>query len=187
MASLMTRLLEKPGVGSRGGRRASRRGGRRTSPPGGLQKQEVGSCLRDGRGTTGSTCQAMVEWLSSRQPLLHVWENVPDIISPKNMENLEWLMAALRKVGYECACSVFKSSSFGHPSARERAYGVCVNIAAMRKQGLNAWVVARQIIVYAQGLASNEILPLRRILLPDTSGWVRGKLRHRIKARKGVE
>ena len=153
-----------------------------------MTKSDVKDCLEQGAGSSGSTCKSMIAWLCTFQPLLHFWENVPDIVASSNFQNLQWLMHALRKAGYACAYGKFRSINYGHPSKRERAYGVCLNASKLGLDMLQATHLAQKVIDFAQSVFGQVAgpVPLRSILLPDKSEWVQARL-HQLQETKAKD
>ena len=77
-----------------------------------MARSDVKDCLEQGAGSSGSTCKSMIAWLCIFQPLVHFWENVPEIVASSNFQNLQWLMHALCKAGYACAYGKFRSTKY---------------------------------------------------------------------------
>ena len=149
---------------------------------GGVSRNDVKDILASGGGSSGSTAWGMVSWLSTHQPLLHIWENVPDLVQHKNFENLEWLLRTVARAGYACAYGLFRSVRFGHPTRRERAYGVCLNFKKLGMTLSAAATLAQKLIDYALTtfgcMPDPLVIPLRMYILPSTSSWVMSKLAH---------
>jgi site-specific DNA-cytosine methylase len=100
---------------------------------------------------------------------VHLWENVPDLLLPSNHENLEWLLGILFQIGYVVAYGLFKSSAYGHPTRRERAYGVCLHVESFAMSIPSATALAQRILDFARSMASvDDATGIRSFLLPHT-------------------
>lgn len=93
------------------------------SPQGGVEKSDVANnILGSGVGTSSETCGGMLGWIGFQKPVVHIWENVKELIFERNYENIEWLLQQLLKRGYVCASDVFLTVGHCIPTTRERAY-----------------------------------------------------------------
>eukprot|EP00969_Alexandrium_andersonii_P266315 11770226-Alexandrium_andersonii.AAC.1 len=93
------------------------------SVAGGVNKSDVqNNILGAGQGSSGETCQSMLSWLRNHRPVIHIWENVAELIQSSNSVNLEWFLSALEEIGFVCCYMPFKSLKHGAPTKRERAY-----------------------------------------------------------------
>jgi site-specific DNA-cytosine methylase len=130
----------------------------------------------------------MVEWLQKHRPVVHLWENVPDLLAPGSNDNLEWLLGILFKIGYVVAYGLFKSSSFGHPTHRERAYGVCIRFESVLMPIPCATALAQRILDVARSMIIEQEPKLRDFLLPRKHEHLKSALQglQRVKA-KGLE
>lgn len=111
------------------------------------------------------------------QPIIHLWENVPELVSEKNSANLEHLMFLLIRAGYAVSFAVLKSADFGHPTKRERVYGVCLNHKLLGMCWSVALKLANKIMDFVKAsLKMDEPVPLERFLLAQDDPAVVAKL-----------
>ncbi len=139
---------------------------------------DLENLLEKSEGSTGETCKGMIHMMLLAQPKVHIWENVPTILEPRNARNLKFLSAALREVGYEHYYGRLNSAKFGHPTSRERAFGVCVNFRLMSGGAPAAQERAQQIFEFARIHLTFDVLPLQNILLPASDVHVRQDVAH---------
>ncbi len=99
---------------------------------------------------------AMLDWLKKMQPTIHIWENVPELLHNANEENMNWFINKLFQIGYMCSYSTFKSSKFGHPTKRERAYGVCINFRRLKLSFMDAVSLSSKILRDAVSLSDSD-------------------------------
>lgn len=143
-------------------------------PRGGINKSDVGGILAAARGSSGSTCHSMLAWLKAQQPPVHLWENVIDLIGAVNYANLSWLLSQLFQIGYICSYGGFRSSHYGHPTKRERAYGICINFKAMNITVQEATALAQRIVMFVETNMKVAVpLRLSTFLLGDSDEHVR--------------
>ena len=81
------------------------------------RQQFLQSILKEGRGSSGDTCQGMLKFLDAHRPKYHIWENVDDLMNGANEGNLDFLLEALETVGYACTCEVLDAQYYGVPQA----------------------------------------------------------------------
>jgi hypothetical protein len=112
------------------------------------------------------------------QPMVHMWENVPTILEPRNAGNLNFLGTALREVGYEHYYGRLSSADFGHPTTRERAFGVCVNYWKTTGGAPAAQERARLIFEFARLNLTCDVIPLPQILLQSADVHVLQDVAH---------
>ena len=133
-----------------------------------MAKKDVTSALADGSGASGATCHSMIRWLQAQQPTIHMWENVPDLLQARHVDNLQWFIQALLGAGFVCAYSSFVSSEYGHPTSRARAYGVCLNIRRLTLTNRMQWPSRRRSSPLHRTLFQSHArvqLDLKRLLL----------------------
>ena len=133
--------------------------------------------LKKGAGSTGETFQGMLSYLHGKGPPIHVWENVPELLSPKQSDNLDYLLGALSKVQYACAVELFQSLEFQIPQRRARVYGVCVRWGSPPLlDQTRAVALATKIITDAKVFATEKLIDLQNFILPDESPIVQEHL-----------
>lgn len=77
-------------------------------------------------GTASSLMWYSVEIISVKKPKYVLWENVPDVLSPKHKHNFDEYIDELDKLGYNSYYKIQNSLDFGIPQKRKRMYVVSI-------------------------------------------------------------
>jgi site-specific DNA-cytosine methylase len=121
----------------------------------------------------------MLDWLMSKRPECHVWESVLELLKQANQDNLDWLVNQFFVLGYVVAYCTLKSSHYGHPTGRERAYGLCLNFKKMNMTPPQAMVLATRIMEFVRTtMKLPSPVGLRWFLLSCNSDHVRMHTEH---------
>ena len=134
--------------------------------------------LEKSEGSSGETCRGMLKMLQDAQPTIHIWENVPNLLQPRNARNLRFLTMALMSCGFEHAHAILNSSDYCHPTRRERAFGVCVNFRRLHLDPGHAQALARRILMFTTDELQVDAVPLQAFLLSEGSHHVRRDIAH---------
>ena len=80
-------------------------------------------CLKSASGSSGETCAGLLEYIRSHRPGLLILENVEELTQAAD-ENADFLLEQLRGFDYDADIVILKSSHYGSPQRRVRAYVV---------------------------------------------------------------
>ncbi|WP_303838992.1 DNA cytosine methyltransferase [Selenomonas ruminantium] len=75
-----------------------------------------------GSGTRSSLLWNTVEIVKVKKPKFVLWENVPNVLSPKHLPVFQEYLAALDEMGYESTFDVLNAKDYGVPQNRERIF-----------------------------------------------------------------
>lgn len=88
-------------------------------------RQEAGGAA--GSGTTSSLLWYSVEIIRAKHPRFVVWENVPNVLSDKNLPVFMEYIDTLAGEGYENSFDTLNSKDFGVAQDRQRLF--CISRA----------------------------------------------------------
>ena len=77
-------------------------------------------------GTASSLMWYSVEIIRIKNPKYVLWENVPDVLSPKHIHNFNEYIDELNTLGYNSYYKIQNSLDFGIPQKRKRIYVVSI-------------------------------------------------------------
>ena len=77
-------------------------------------------------GTESSLMWCSVEIIRIKNPKYVLWENVPDVLSPKHKHNFDEYIDELNTLGYNSYYKIQNSLDFGIPQKRKRIYVVSI-------------------------------------------------------------
>ena len=88
-----------------------------------ISKAYIKDILSSGAGSTGSTFQALLKYVSVHQVLFLAFENVIQILQDAHYSTL---VSSFEDMSMAVHADVFRSDDFGLPQKRERAWGIAV-------------------------------------------------------------
>ena len=132
--------------------------------------------LRAGSGSSGETCQALLEFLRVHRPPVCLLENVEEMGRDEDKsDNVAYFLEKLEEHGYVVASHVFDTADFGLPQHRKRAWQIALCAHAFQDpNGAQEAVLAMMSV--AKRLNMKEPLSLERFLLPEDHPAVQAEL-----------
>lgn len=79
---------------------------------------------KKGSGTRSSLMWKTVEIVKAKRPEFVIWENVPNVLSPKHLPNFVAYLKKMTELGYESNFDTLTALDFGVPQNRERLFCV---------------------------------------------------------------
>ena len=142
-----------------------------------LNSQRHDRILEDKIGSSGSTCEHLVNYLSSSAPKTAILENVSEMAKTEEQScNVRYLNQAVRDRGYGTGTRELTSDQYMLPQARRRAYSVLLRAEDFGLTIEQCEQIIDDIFNFVQSTCSVAPVDLEKILLPNSSPRVLAEL-----------
>lgn len=132
----------------------------------GSRAEMLDSILEEGKGSTGATFQALLQFIAAHAPMFLLWENVRQLVDADS--NRHVLIRGFEEVGYAVAWDLFNSKDFGIMQDRVRVFGISLNVERSGLPWPEAQSLCQAIVELVKAMKLKECLPLSDFLLkPD--------------------
>lgn len=149
--------------------------------------------LEGGAGTTAKTFGALIDFLAQAKTPIYVGDNLDEIAKPESINKM-LLQERFADIGYQVGLRIYKSSDFGSPTRRERAFILALHVETL---GINKQE-AKGIKQEAKGIIAKVFSTMDKMkratpcslddfLLRDTDPYVQGMLAARQMGVKDIE